>query len=331
MGLNSYLEQTEDPLLKLVYRHENSKKLYSVAKDARKFKGELEVPDTTRIQQEPVTLFAKRVKQETKKKAHEMMRQIWEGKPMHGQYPARVNKPDVEKEKTHKWLKSPGLKGETEGLIIAAQDQSLATRSYHNKIIKDGTDPKCGMCNEFEETIDHIVAGCPVLAKTEYIQRYDKAAGYLHWRISKHYHFPAAYKWYEHKPEKVTENETATILWDMPVNTDKEIKANRPDIIIKDKKEKICIMIGMSIPSERNVSIKEVEKLSKYKDLELEVTKMWEMKTSTVPIVVGALGLVKKGLEKYASQIPGHIRIEELQKIALLGSAHILRRTLSIK
>ena len=331
VGLNAYLEQTEDPLLKLVYRHENSKKLYSAAKDARKFNGEFEVPDTTRIQQERVTLFAKRVKQETKKKAYEKMRQIWEGKPMHGQYPTRVNKSDVEVEQTHKWLKSPGLKGETEGLVIAAQDQSLATRSYHNKIIKDGTDPKCRMCNEFEETIDHIVAGCPVLANTEYIQRHDKAAGYLHWRICKHYHFPTADKWYEHKPEKVTENEAATVLWDMPVNTDKEIKANRPDIIIKDKIEKKCIMIDMSIPSERNVSIKEVEKLSKYQDLEIEVTRMWEMKTSTVPIVVGALGLIKRCLEKYVSQIPGHIRIEELQKIALLGSAHILRKTLSIK
>eukprot|EP00795_Rhopilema_esculentum_P005749 gene5749-11015_t len=90
-------------------------------------------------------------------------------------------------------------------------------------------------------------------------------------------------------------------------------------------------MIDRSIPSERNVSIKEVENLSKYKDLEIEVTKMWEMKTSTVLIVVGALGLAKRGLEKYASQIPGHIQIEELQKIALLGSAHILRRTMSIK
>ena len=96
------------------------------------------------------------------------MRQKWEEKPLHGQCPIRLNKPDVEREKTHKWLKSPGLKGETEGLIIAAQDQSLATRSYHNKIIKDGTDPKCKMCNEFEETIDHIVAGSPVLAKTIY-------------------------------------------------------------------------------------------------------------------------------------------------------------------
>ena len=103
----------------------------------------------------------------------------------------------------------------------------------------------CRMCNEFEETIDHIVAGCPVLANTEYIQRHDKAAGYLHWRICKHYHFPTADKWYEHKPEKVTENEAATVLWDRPVNTGKEIKANRPDIIIKDKIEKKCIMIDI--------------------------------------------------------------------------------------
>ena len=38
----------------------------------------------------------------------------------------------------------------------------------------------------------------------------------------------------------------------------------------------------IGIPSEVNVSIKVVEKLSKYKNIEIEVTKMWEMKTSTV-------------------------------------------------
>ena len=272
VGLNSYLEQSKDPLLKLVYQHESNKKLYSVAKDARKFKGELEIPDQPRKEQEPVIVFGKRVKQKTKKKAHEKMGQKWEEKPMHGQYPIRVNKLYVEGEKKHKWLKSPGLKRETEEFIIAVQDQSLATRSYHNKIIKYGTDPKCRICNEFEETIDHIVAGCPVLAKTKYIQRHDKAAGYLHWRIGKHCQLPTADKWYKQKPEKVTENEGAILLWDMPVNKDKEIKANRSDIIIKDKKDKKCIMIDMSIPPERNVSIKEVEKLSKYKDLEIEIT-----------------------------------------------------------
>ena len=56
--------------------------------------------------------------------------------------------------------------------------------------------------------------------------------------MCKHYHLSAADKWYEHKPDRVTENERATILWDMPVNTEKEIKANRPDIIIKKTRKK---------------------------------------------------------------------------------------------
>ena len=120
------------------------------------------------------------------------------------------------------------------------------------------------------------------------------------------------------------------MLWDMQVHIDREIKENRPDIVVKDRKEKACMLIDMTVPSERNVSMKEVEKLSKYKDLEIEVTKMWEMKTTTVPVVVGALGLIKKGLEKQISKIPGTIHIEQLQKIVILGSAHIIRRILSI-
>ena len=73
-----------------------------------------------------------------------------------------------------------------------------------------------------------------------------------------------------------------------------------------------------------------MEKLSKYKDLEMEVTKMWKMKTSTIPVAVGALGLITKGVGKYINQIPGSVNVEMVQKIVLLGSAHILRRTLSI-
>ena len=138
-------------------------------------------------------------------------------------------------------------------------------------------------------------------------------------------------KYYEHEPATLTENQAATILWDMPIQTDKEIKANRPDIVVKDKLERTCLLIDMSIPTERNTSLKAVEKLSKYKDLEIEIEKAWGMKTTTVPVIIGALGLVKKGTENYIGKIPGNIRITELQKIVLLGTAHILRRTLSIK
>ena len=118
----------------------------------------------------------------------------------------------------------------------------------------------------------------------------------------------------------------------MPIQTDKEIKANRPDIVLQDKKERTSLLIDISkFPTERNTSLKTMEKLTKYKDLEIEIEKMWGMKTTTVSVFIGAFGLVKKGIENFIGKIPGNIRVTELQKTVLLGTTHILRRTLSIK
>jgi hypothetical protein len=43
------------------------------------------------------------------------------------------------------------------------------------------------------------------------------------------------------------------------MQTDREVLANRPDIIIKNK-DKTCLLIGVAIPSDKNVIQKEVEK-----------------------------------------------------------------------
>ena len=79
-----------------------------------------------------------------------------------------------------------------------------------------------------------------------------------------------------------------TIPWDFFVRTNRVIPAIRPDIAIKHKK-----LIDMSVPSDSNISAKEFEKLSKYKDLEIEIAKMRKMKTKTIPVIVGALGMIK--------------------------------------
>ena len=63
-----------------------------------------------------------------------------------------------------------------------------------------------------------------------------------------------------------------------------------------------------------NTSVKVTEKLSKYQDLEIEIKRMWEMKSTTIPVVIGALGLMKKGLEKYTDKIPGNINIHESRR-----------------
>ena len=77
------------------------------------------------------------------------------------------------------------------------------------------------------------------------------------------------------------------------------IEANRPDVVIKNKQEKSRLLIDISIPTEKNTSVKVTEKCSKYKDLEIKVERMWGMKATTVPVVIGALELIKKGLEEY--------------------------------
>ena len=55
------------------------------------------------------------------------------------------------------------------------------------------------------------------------------------------------------------------------------------------------------------------------------------MKTEIIPVAIGALGLIKKGSEKFISEIPGNINLNEIQKTALVGTAHILRKVLSIE
>ena len=86
----------------------------------------------------------------------------------------------------------------------------------------------------------------------------------------------------------------------------------------------------MSVPSDRSISAKDFQKLSKYKDLEIEIAKMWKMKTKAIPVIVGALGMVIKGTQKYINEIPGNLPLPEIQKITLNSTACILRRTLSL-
>ena len=111
----------------------------------------------------------------------------------------------------------------------------------------------------------------------------------------------------------------------MPVTTDKEIKAHRPDIVIKDHKTRTCYLLDISTPSDRNLAKKETEKLSKYKDLEIEIARMWNMNTKVIPIIIGNLGTVRNTCEKWIKEIPGTSNIDMCQKITLFGTAHILR------
>jgi hypothetical protein len=83
--------------------------------------------------------------------------------------------------------------------------------------------------------------------------------------------------------------------------TNKEVLANRPDFIIKSKKDEICLLVDVAILSDRNVIQKETEKKLKYKNLNIEIQRMWSMKCFVIPVITVVTGIVTKGLKIYGN------------------------------
>ena len=69
------------------------------------------------------------------------------------------------------------------------------------------------------------------------------------------------------------------VLWNQTVHTERKVTANRPGIIIKNKKkEKTCTLIDVAVYADRNVVQKEAEKKLKYRSLCIEIQRMWNLK-----------------------------------------------------
>ena len=131
-----------------------------------------------------------------------------------------------------------------------------------------------------------------------------------------------------HDLAPVLENDTHKLLWDFNIQTDYLILARRPDLIIINKKKKICKIVDFAVPADHRINLKESENKDKYLDLARELKKLWNMKVTIVPIVIGALGIITKGLLKGLEELEIGGRVETIQTTALLRTARILRRVL---
>jgi hypothetical protein len=80
--------------------------------------------------------------------------------------------------------------------------------------------------------------------------------------------------------------------------------------------------IDVAISGDINLMKKEAAKILKYKDLITEIHRMWNLRATVIPVIVGATGTISKSLSQCLSHVPG----KELRKTATLGAAHILRK-----
>jgi Reverse transcriptase (RNA-dependent DNA polymerase) len=254
----------------------------------------------------------------------------WRNKKMHGQF-LRQTEDLVDQQESARWLVDGWMKKESESLLMAAQEQSLRTRKIMHDIDHRNVNPKCRLCGEKDETVEHLVSACSKLAQTEYKARHDKVAALLHWRLCKKFDIPVEKDWYRHKTQSVVENPYVKILWDFSMQTDKVIQARRPDIVVLDKVKGSVQIIDIAVPADRNVIQKEEEKVMKYQDLRMELARLWKKKVRVIPVVVGALGSIPSGLKKSLCEMEVEdVECRMLQRAALLGTARILRRTLAL-
>jgi hypothetical protein len=111
--------------------------------------------------------------------------------------------------------------------------------------------------------------------------------------------------------------------------TDRTVLANLPVIVLHYKEEETCLLIDIDIPCDSNFNTH--KKLKNH-----TITKTWRSRSAgveseekkIVPVVVGALGTIKKGLDQNLQLPPRQPSAIELQKITLMSIAHVIFKVL---
>ena len=107
------------------------------------------------------------------------------------------------------------------------------------------------------------------------------------------------------KSVETTQGGKVTILWNRQVRTERTIANNKSDIIMRDNEKRTCILIDAAISADSNVIRKEAEQMLKYEDRTVEIERMWNVKTTVIPVISGATGTIWKWFREYVGQHTG--------------------------
>ena len=107
--MDTYLNNTNDWMLKLVKKHEENKRICSITSDAKKYLNQLNLSTDNISKNSTSTEKAKPIEAQAKTKNINELKEGWKDKPLHGKYPIRASDPDGNFSVTHQWLASSGL------------------------------------------------------------------------------------------------------------------------------------------------------------------------------------------------------------------------------
>eukprot|EP00957_Ditylum_brightwellii_P039377 2978291-Ditylum_brightwellii.AAC.1 len=174
-------------------------------------------------------------------------------KLMHGKFFTQQGKvPGVDLTQSHIWLWQAGLCCKTEAAIYTAQDQ----------------------------TIPHIASRCDMLCNTKYTKKYNKVCRYLHWCILQDEGCQVVPNWRQYKAEEtpfICFDTECTLRYNITQRVGHAIAANRPDLVVLDKKKRTALLINVTCPMDINMVTAAATKYKKYCDLKSAMKKQYEL------------------------------------------------------
>uniref|UniRef100_A0A0N5ACV0 Tick transposon n=1 Tax=Syphacia muris TaxID=451379 RepID=A0A0N5ACV0_9BILA len=141
----------------------------------------------------------------------------------------------IDLETSFYWLKKGATSPIVVRNIVAAQEYCLLTRACPGS---GSLDKICRKCGDGVETVDHILSHCATWLPTLYVERHDKVARCVYFRICEQYGLPIVH--YTNQIPACVSNENAEVRWDAIIPTAGRIHHNRPDMVVYDKVKRPC-------------------------------------------------------------------------------------------
>ena len=217
--------------------------------------------------------------------------------------------------------------------------QIIPTLSFTNYRMGNQNNELCRLCRRGNENIKHLLSNCQTFLHTSYIRRHDKALQYIIFNyLKKNKLIDSCPPWYSKVQIKpIYQNETKTVLWDIPEynggeENEEDGNTLRPDAKIIDIDEKKIFVLEMSVPWIENRRSKLEEKVEKYVNIvqSLKITNpMYKVKQLT--FIIDGLGGYSKDLSENLKELKfdkDEIRNIQggMQKIVLSEASVIIDR-----
>eukprot|EP00734_Pompholyxophrys_sp_LG126_P000377 Pompholyxophrys_sp_v1_NODE_145_length_1573_cov_1.496047.p1 type:complete len:206 gc:universal NODE_145_length_1573_cov_1.496047:1181-564(-) len=152
----------------------------------------------------------------------------------------------------------------------------------------------------------------------DYTRRHNEVVKCIHLFLCNKYGIKRSKRLRTHSVQEISANADVEIRVDTTVATSTKQSANRPDIVVHDKKRREIILIEVGITSQDQLTIVENEKKRKYDVLANEMGAMHKCRTKIIPYVLTWDGIVTRFHKTYSKEIGLTTKIESYIQFIVL-------------